>query len=148
MSFINDRVFGLLMFILAVAYGWGALQFPEPFGGSEAVGPKTFPLMLSIILALTSTYLVVKPDPDLGWPVNRSGVDILIAIAILVLYTFVLEPLGFIIATTLMVTSLSRLMQAPLKKAFLTGLIGSMVIFAMFNYGLELTLPHGLLEFR
>ena len=148
MSFINDRVFGLLMFILAVAYGWGALQFPEPFGGSEAVGPKTFPLILSVVLALTSAYLVVKPDPDTGWPINRSGVDILIAIAILVFYTFILEPLGFIIATTLMVTSLSRLMHAPVKKAFITGLIGSIIIFVMFNYGLELTLPHGLLEFR
>ncbi|WP_428241194.1 tripartite tricarboxylate transporter TctB family protein [Gynuella sp.] len=148
MSFINDRVFGLLMFILAVAYGWGALQFPEPFGGAEAVGPKTFPLILSVILAITSAYLVVKPDPDLSWPLNRSGIDILIAIAILIIYTVLLEPLGFIIATTIMVTSLSRLLKAPIKNAFLTGLIGSVVIFVLFNYGLELTLPHGLLELR
>ncbi|AJQ97760.1 tripartite tricarboxylate transporter TctB family protein [Gynuella sunshinyii] len=148
MSFINDRVFGLLMFILAVAYGWGALQFPEPFGGAEAVGPKTFPLILSVILALTSAYLVIKPDQDLSWPLNRSGIDILIAIAILIIYTMLLEPLGFILATTMMVTSLSRLLKAPVKNAFFTGLIGSVVIFVLFNYGLELTLPHGLLELR
>ncbi|MCG7601525.1 tripartite tricarboxylate transporter TctB family protein, partial [Halomonas sp. McH1-25] len=31
------------MLVLAVAYGWGATQFPEPFGGAESVGPETFP---------------------------------------------------------------------------------------------------------
>ncbi|MCP1343924.1 tripartite tricarboxylate transporter TctB family protein, partial [Halomonas sp. FL8] len=24
------------MLVLAVAYGWGATQFPEPFGGAES----------------------------------------------------------------------------------------------------------------
>ncbi len=26
----NDRVCGVLLLVLAVAYGWGATQFPEP----------------------------------------------------------------------------------------------------------------------
>ncbi len=43
----NDRIFGVLMIVLAVAYGWGATQLPEPFGGAEAVGPDTFPKLLA-----------------------------------------------------------------------------------------------------
>lgn len=35
----NDRICGVLLLVLAVAYSWGATQFPEPFGGAESVGP-------------------------------------------------------------------------------------------------------------
>ena len=41
MSKFNDRVFGLIMLVIAVAYYYGATRFPVPFGGSEAVGPET-----------------------------------------------------------------------------------------------------------
>ena len=44
---LNDRVFGMFMLILAVVYGLEATKFPEPFGGSESVGPETFPIILS-----------------------------------------------------------------------------------------------------
>ena len=64
---INDRVFGLLMLLLAMAYGWEATQFPIPFGGHESVGPETFPIMLAILLGISSVYMIVRPDPDEPW---------------------------------------------------------------------------------
>ncbi|MDO7642628.1 MAG: tripartite tricarboxylate transporter TctB family protein, partial [Reinekea forsetii] len=48
MTSIGDRLLGLSLLILALAYGWGAQQWPEPFGGSETVGPETFPTLLAI----------------------------------------------------------------------------------------------------
>jgi len=56
----NDRIFGILMIVLAVAYGWGTTQFNEPFGGAEAVGPETFPRLLAVVLALSSLYMIVR----------------------------------------------------------------------------------------
>ena len=63
-----------------------------------------------------------------------------------VVYTLLLEPLGFVIATTLAVGTLSWRMGAAPRPAFLTGLLSAVVVFVLFNYGLSLSLPAGLLE--
>ncbi len=57
-----DRILGLILFTLAIAYGWGAFHFPVAFAGPESVGPSTFPKILSVIVATCSLYLEVKPD--------------------------------------------------------------------------------------
>lgn len=147
MTSYGDRILGIGLLFLAIAYGWAAQQWPEPFGGVEAVGPQTFPTLLAIVLALSSLYLVVRPDADNHWPGRRTGLELVVAIIVLVAYALLLEPLGFVIATTLAVGTLCWRMGAPLKPAFFTGLIGAVVVFVLFNHLLELSLPGGLLEF-
>ncbi|OLO08467.1 tricarboxylic transporter [Salinicola sp. MH3R3-1] len=146
MSKFNDRVFGLVMLVIAVAYYYGATQFPVPFGGSEAVGPETFPKLLAVILAVCSLYMIVKPDADNPWPVATTFLELGIAVVVLIAYALLLEPLGFIISTMLAVGTLCWRMGARPKKAYLTGLISGAVVFVLFTYGLELPLPLGLLE--
>jgi len=60
MTGLGDRILGLGLLVLAVAYGWVAQQWPEPFGGAEAVGPETFPTILSVVLVVGSLYLMVR----------------------------------------------------------------------------------------
>ncbi|GAB2794402.1 tripartite tricarboxylate transporter TctB family protein [Halomonas shantousis] len=143
---INDRIFGVLMLVLAVAYGWGAMQFPEPFGGSESVGPETFPKILAVILALSSLYLIVKPDTDNAWPVGRTALELVVAVVVLVAYTLLLEPLGFIVSTTLAVGTLCWRMGAAPVRAYVTGLVAGVVVFLLFTFALDLPLPMGLLS--
>ncbi|MDO3721586.1 tripartite tricarboxylate transporter TctB family protein [Marinobacter sp. chi1] len=143
MSNRGDRVLGLILLVLALAYGWGAQQWPEPFGGAEEVGPETFPTLLAIVLGLSSLYLMFKPDPDAEWPLGKTAAELGLAMVILVAYAFLLEPLGFIPATTLAVGALSWRMGAKLLPAFMTGLISAVVVFVIFNYGLSLSLPAG-----
>ncbi|NNC23556.1 tripartite tricarboxylate transporter TctB family protein [Salinisphaera sp. USBA-960] len=141
----GDRILGIGLFVLAIVYGWTAQQWPEPFGAAEGIGPETFPTLLAVVLALSSGYLIVRPDPDAQWPRGRTAVEILLSIAILVVYSLLLEPLGFVIATTLAVGTLCWLMGARPVPAFLTGLIGAVVVFFLFNNLLALSLPAGLL---
>lgn len=148
MTGLSDRILGLGLLVLAVAYGWVAQQWPEPFGGAEGVGPETFPTILSVVLVIGSLYLLVKPDPEAEWPWGKTAVELLVAVVVLVAYTFLMEPLGFVISTTLAVGTLSWRMGAVPRKAFLTGLISAVVVFVLFNYGLTLSLPAGLLEFN
>ncbi|RAR64311.1 putative tricarboxylic transport membrane protein [Onishia taeanensis] len=144
----NDRIFGVLMIVLAVAYGWGATQFPEPFGGGvEAVGPETFPYLLAVVLILSSLYMIVRPDPDNAWPWSRTGLELVIAVVVLVFYAMLLQPLGFIPSTLLAVGTLCWRMGAPPVKAYLTGAIAGVVVFLIFNFALDLALPLGLLDF-
>lgn len=145
MTGMGDRILGLCLLVLAVAYGWVAQQWPEPFGGAEGVGPETFPTMLAIVLVVGSLYLMIKPDADAQWPVGRSALELVISIIVLVVYALLLEPLGFIISTTLAVGVLSWRMGAPPKGSFVTGLVSAVVVFGLFNYGLSLSLPNGLL---
>ncbi|SFU32544.1 tripartite tricarboxylate transporter TctB family protein [Halomonas korlensis] len=143
----NDRIFGILMIVLAVAYGWGTTQFPEPFGGSEAVGPDTFPRLLAIVLGLSSLYMVVRPDPDNAWPWSRTGIELIIAVVVLVLYAMFLQPLGFIISTTLAVGTLCWRMGSRPVKAYIIGAISGVVVYLVFNFALDLALPLGVLSF-
>ncbi len=146
MTSLGDRILGLGLLVLAVAYGWAAQQWPEPFGGAETVGPETFPTMLAVVLVAGSLYLMIKPDPGAQWPIGKSAFELMVSLVVLVVYTLLLEPLGFVIATTLAVGTLSWRMGAAPKPAFLTGLLSAVVGFVLFNYGLSLSLPAGLLE--
>ncbi|XKH01538.1 tripartite tricarboxylate transporter TctB family protein [Marinobacter nauticus] len=146
MTGFGDRILGLGLLVLAVAYGWVAQQWPEPFGGAEAVGPETFPTILAVVLAAGSIYLMIKPDPDAEWPLGKSALELVVSVVVLLVYTLLLEPLGFIIATTMAVGTLSWRMGAAPSRAFLTGLASAIVVFVLFNYGLSLSLPAGLLE--
>lgn len=145
MKGLGDRILGLFLLVLAVAYGWEAQHWPEPFGGAEGVGPETVPTILAIVLVVGSLYLMVKPDPDAEWPVGKSALELVISMVVLVIYALLMEPLGFIIATTLAVGTLSWRMGAALKPSFLTGLASAVVVFVLFDYGLSLSLPTGLL---
>ena len=146
MSYLNDRIFGLLMLVLAVAYGWGATQFPEPFGGAETVGPDTFPKVIAVVLALSSLYLIVKPDPDNAWPKGRIIQELVIAVVVLIGYTLLLEPLGFILSTLLAVGTLCWRMGAVPVRAYATGGIAGIVVYLLFSYALDLSLPLGVLD--
>ncbi|GGO82008.1 membrane protein [Marinobacterium nitratireducens] len=143
---IGDRILGVLLLLLAVAYGWEAAHFPEPFGGAEAVGPETFPIMLSIILGLSSLYLIVRPDADEPWPHLAMLGELAFVLVILAIFATMLQPVGFIPATTLMVGVLCWRMGARPLPAFLTGIGSAVVVFVLFNFMLELHLPAGLLD--
>ena len=144
---INDRVFGMLMLIIAVAYGYEATQFPIPFGGQESVGPETFPIMLSLLLGISSIYMIVRPDPDEKWAPIGMLIELSIVVLSLLAFAWAIEPVGFMPAAALVVSFLSWRMGASMTKSLITGVSSSLVVFFLFNNVLELALPLGLLEF-
>ncbi|MBD5771650.1 tripartite tricarboxylate transporter TctB family protein [Marinomonas colpomeniae] len=144
---INDRVFGMLMLIIAVAYGYEATQFPIPFGGQESVGPETFPIMLSLLLGVSSIYMILRPDPDEKWAPSAMLIELGIVVLSLLAFAWAIEPVGFMPAAALVVSFLSWRMGASITKSLITGVSSSVVIFFLFNNVLELALPLGLLEF-
>jgi len=144
---INDRVFGMLMLIIAVAYGYEATQFPIPFGGQESVGPETFPIMLSLLLGISSIYMILRPDPDEKWAPSAMLIELGIVVLSLLAFAWAIEPVGFMPAAALVVSFLSWRMGASVTKSLITGVSSSVVVFLLFNNVLELALPLGLLEF-
>jgi len=66
----------------------------------DNLGPGAFPMLLGIILALCSIYLIVRPDPDPEWPNAIAWGRMALIILSFVVYAYIMEPLGFIITTT------------------------------------------------
>lgn len=143
----GDRILGTLLFLLAVVYGWEAAHFPEPFGTAEAVGPETFPLLLSVLLGIGSLYLLIRPDPDAPWPGPAMLAELGFVLVVLALFALLLQPAGFVPATTLMVSMLCWRMGARPLASLGTGVGSAVAVFVLFNFGLELHLPAGILEF-
>ena len=146
MKLNGDRLLGLFLFVLALAYGWGARQWPEPFGSHEAVGPDTFPTILAIAMAFASLALMFKPEPNNEWPMGKTLLELVYAIVALFAYAMLMEPLGFIISTFFTVAFLAWRMGAKLKPAAAIALGCGIGVFLLFNNLLDLPLPLGLLE--
>lgn len=139
----NDRGLGLVGLLLAVAYGWHAQGLEVAFGGGGAIGPGAFPTLLAIGLGIASIYFMVKPDPDQKWPALKVAIEIASVFGALVAFVLILELVGFILAAGIAICFLAWRMGAALKPAALVGGGTGIVMFLLFNYGLDLSLPVG-----
>ena len=142
----SDRIFGLVFALLALAYIASALQIQTSFL-SDPVGPKTFPVIIGIVGAVSAVFIVIRPDPDPTWPSLRTFGALLVAVAVLVAYAFALEPLGFLLPTAVAATILSYQIKPRIGFAALAGVGLSIGLFVVFRFALGLGLvpfPSGL----
>ena len=142
----SDRVFGLVMAVVALAYIAAARQIQTSFL-MDPVGPKTFPIIIGSVAALASMYLVFRPDPEPQWPGLRTLGALAVAVAVLVLYAFSLKPFGFLLPTALASGLLSFQIAPRWRYAVLSGVCLSAGLFVIFRYALGLGLvpfPRGL----
>lgn len=135
----GDRIFGLVMALLALVYIASAYQIQASLL-SDPVGPKTFPIIIGIVGALSSMFLVFRPDPEPEWPVLRTWGALAGAILVLVLYAYALKPLGFLIPTALAAAVLSYQISPRPRYAAITGIGLSVGLLLVFKYALGLGL--------
>ncbi len=142
----SDRIFGLVMAVIALAYIASALQIQTSFL-SDPVGPKTFPVIIGAIGALSAMFLVFRPDPEPQWPAVKTFGALAIAVIVLVLYAYSLRPLGFLLPTAIAAAVLSYQISPRPKYAAMVGIGLSAGLFIIFRFALGLGLvpfPRGL----
>lgn len=139
---MTDRITGLVLLIFAIIYGFGATRLKVGFG-SDPLGPKAFPLMLAIILGLVAIAIMIRTDPNPKWITRAGWINFVIVPISFILYAYLLVPIGFILATTLETAFVSQRFGAKLLPALITGLISSLVLYALFVFALGLPLPIG-----
>ena len=143
---MGDRLFGGIGLLLAAFFIWQATQIQVSFI-SDPVGPKTFPIIIGVLLGLSSLTMILRPDPKPHWPALSGMLEIAIAVAVLVVYAYALPQIGFLIATALAAAFLGwRLGTAPLQ-AILAGIATSVGIYVVFHLILGLSLAKGPLGF-
>ncbi|ETX29321.1 tripartite tricarboxylate transporter TctB family protein [Roseivivax isoporae] len=143
---MSDRVLGGVGLALAAFYAWAATIIPEPFA-SDAIGPDGFPMIIAAVLALSSLYFVLKPDPDPKWPALNRLAEIGFALLVMFGYAQVLPVLGFVFSTILITAYLTwRLGAGPLT-SLLNGVGTAVGLFVIFELIFGLSLADGPLGF-
>jgi putative tricarboxylic transport membrane protein len=141
---VSDRLTGLALLALAVAYGIAASGYQAMIG--DPLGPAVFPMALAIVLGGLSLYLIVRPDPEPDWPKLRALLKQVLTLVAFVAYAYLLEPLGFLVSTFVAVVVLGWLLGARLLQAGAAGVAIAAVLFVLFDTVLGLPLPAGVLD--
>ena len=143
----SDRIFGLVVLMVALAYIASATQIQTSFL-SDPVGSKAFPIIIGAVAALCGLVLMIRPDPDPNWPAMRTLVSLAIAIVVLVSYAYLLKPMGFLIPTAFAAAILSYQISPRIGPAAIAGFSLSVGLFVLFKFALGLGLvafPKGLI---
>lgn len=139
---MGDRIFGGLGLALAGLFIWQATQIQTSFI-SDPVGPKTFPIIIGIILGAASLAMILRPDPKPDWPDAPRFLEIGIAVFVMVVYALALPRIGFLLATAFASGFLSWRLGAHPGRALLAGVLIAAGIYAVFHLILGLSLAKG-----
>jgi putative tricarboxylic transport membrane protein len=143
----TDRIGGLVLLAAAAAIVIEARTFNVGFP-TDPLGPKALPLFAGGLLGLGGLLLVIRPDMGPEWPPRPVWIRLATVLASFTAYAFLLAPLGFLVATTLVVTALSLVFAGPPGRSLASAVILSGVLYLVFVHGLGLSLPLGTLLLR
>ncbi len=153
-SFVGPRIIAALLIAGGAFLIYHSFQIGATHGYS-VVGPSIAPIAVSVCLLLLGVIFAVRttalPDEDLA---EASGAEeamthwptVLLLAVLLVGYAVALAPLGYIVATALLLPISSRILGSthPLRDAVIAvGL--ALVIYFGFTAFLGIRLPQGIL---
>jgi len=152
-SWRGPRAWGLLLLGIAIAVliSTTTIRSQE---GYAATGPRFAPLLVGLfLLVLALLFLartLVHPDSELGERAAREQAATewtrpALIVACLLGYALLLEPLGYIVATTLFFLPVARVLgsRSPVRDA-IVGFALALVLFVGFTEFLGVDLPAGL----
>lgn len=140
----NNRTLGavaLLMAVTLVMFGWG---LTAPFA-YEPVGPRAFPLLTAILIGGCGIVLLVQGGGR-AEPISRPTLTgLLLLTTTLLAYALLFERLGYVPATALMSAIVARIFGARPMQAVVSALILALGSYLIFDRGLDVVLPTGIL---
>ncbi|MFC4425920.1 tripartite tricarboxylate transporter TctB family protein [Deinococcus navajonensis] len=150
-----DLLVALGIVVIGVLLLLGTLQIP--FGINAVVGPRVFPLIVSVGTIALGALLTVnalrgeraepgaEEDTDPDAPVVLQNPAVILAGFLL--GSALLQPLGFVVGTAVMYFSVAYAFgERRYGLMLLVALIVSLVTYVVFTRGLGLSLPAGLLK--
>lgn len=140
---MSERIFGAGLLLLAAGgiwFGWD-LRAPVEY---EPVGPRAFPLLVYALLGLCSLGLIFGRSEPVRWAPPPVLIRIGGLFAIMLLYAFLFDKIGFILATALMVVPVSRFFGGNWRQSVVSGVGLAVGLFILFDRLLDVALPTGL----
>ncbi|XDA98275.1 tripartite tricarboxylate transporter TctB family protein [Sulfitobacter sp. LCG007] len=139
MARLSDRVFGLIVVCVSLAYIASAYQMQTSFL-SDPVGSKTFPIIVASVAILCGVIMIFRPDEEPGWPPVGTVISLVICLILLVGYAYALKPLGFILPTMVVASALSYQINPRPLAAVASGVGLALGLYVMFKFVLDLGL--------
>ena len=136
---MSDRITGLIVAVLALAFAAGATQLEQPFF-ADPLGPKAFPFLVAATAFIAGAMMVMRPDAEPQWPGLATFARLGIAVVILVGYAYTLRPFGFLLPTAVASAALSYQIRPHRTGCAVIGVALSLGLFVVFKYGLGLGL--------
>ena len=91
---MSDRIFGVLVGLIALGFIATATQVQTSFL-SDPVGPKLFPIIISVVALICSVAVIINPDSDPSWPPLKTFLALFVCVIVLIAYALALNPWGF-----------------------------------------------------
>ena len=142
----NEKDFwsGAMFIAVGVGFAWGATNYS--FGGSARPGPGYFPFGLGILMAVLGALVLFKSlsvETDGGGRIGSvAWRPLLIMVGSVALFGFLLPLLGMMISLPLLVLTVALAGdEFHLGEALLNGAVLIAGCWAVFVYGLNLTIP-------
>lgn len=136
---MTDRLAGLFFFLLATGYVWLSAGYTAGFG--DPLGPAIFPRVIGIPAILLGLSLMIWPQHSADWAGSAGLIRQATAIALLLGYALLLEPLGFVPTSFAAILGLGLLMGAPPVGGFLTAALAAPGLYILFDRLMGLPLP-------
>lgn len=146
---MHERLFAGCNLLICAALAILAWSYQAPFA-YEPVGPRAFPLLLLLLIAVAALYLLCKPAPRVQ-ATAEPGVDrhvgrkIGLCIVGMLVYATLFELAGFISSSIVFAVAMARLYGASWRQSGLGGVLIAIGLYLLFDYGLDVPLPRGLL---
>ncbi len=150
----RDRISSLVGLVLSVSICIESFRLPVGIGTWRYPGPGFFPFGAGIIMGCLclGLYLTALRTSSGGlkesWYVKESWKKLVLILVILLGYAFLLERLGYLISTFLLLFLLLRFAEAQgWLVTILGGLMVSLVSYGIFDKWLKMQLPKGIWGF-
>lgn len=146
-SATSDRAAGALVILMALLIAFESRTFTVGFV-TDPLGPKAFPLVSAFLLLVGGTALQFRPGLESNWPLWSRLLRVGVAAACLLAYALLLGFIGFIAATLLVVAAFAALLGGRPLPALVAGAVCAALLYVLFFYLLDITLPLGSLFMR
>lgn len=141
---MTDRILGILAVVMAGCMAVAAWGYAAPVE-YEPVGPRAFPLLLALGMALCGAWLALRPGGAAQWPRGFRLRDIALCSVAVLAYAVLFQFLGFVLATAFMALPVGRLFGGSWRQCLLIGAGMGVVLYLLFDKALDVVLPLGLL---
>lgn len=144
MTMRADRAFLALVLLVSIAYTVEATRIFVPPIVADPLGPRAFPLFLGLLGIALCVVLLLQHEAPAGVDVTRSVLrELALILAALAGYALLLPRLGFVVATTGLLTA--GFAHARGRRPLVPAVIYALLVYLLFTRLLGLRLPAGIL---
>lgn len=143
----GDRATGLVAVGAALAVTVEASTFTVGFY-TDPLGARGLPFIAAALIGVGGLLLAVRPRIGVQWPPHPVLVKGLLVSTGLIIYAIALPFIGFLLATTAVITGSSVVFGGPVGRSAMLAGAYTLVLFALFVWVLGLPLPVGTIFVR